>query len=849
MNFKITTLFAAAVTLALQPLAAAEPSSAINLDPKILNGFLENYCVQCHGPEKQKGETQLDTLSLAIDSSDTALHWQEVLDVLNLGEMPPDDEPAPSPDELKQVLAHLTEALSESKKRLSESGGDTALRRINRREYKYTIDELFGFQIPDELLPPDDIAEGYDTVGHDKQFSSYHFNDYFKAAKSIVDTALKWVDQPRSESKLHTNEPEKRANQGLERYIADYDKKMARIKAGASHDELGIDDEKQLQMFVKRYDGRAGGRKRYLQRPYADQGLFLSDAGSSSHKVGSPGVNMDPRASYKFRFVAALAQDPPPIRHFLKWRVGDRSIGYVKVDGSFETPSVHELEYRAFLTDGRTGFHVTENRSDSIRLNHYIGKTGHKAEWDSSIWVDRLEVEGPYYPRNPSPFETNYQRTIGKPDLENEEQQAKRFLVTFMREAFRHRDPATEYVDRVFQIYQLNRKNNRSIKESLVTPLAMILSSPSFLYLMEDTPSTEDQIVSETEFANRIAYFLWSRPANSDLLQAATQGELSDPAVLRRMVDGMLEHPNSWALAEGFFSHWADLKRFDEIAINEAEHIGFNNGIRESARLEAQHLFHAMVKENRSLTDLIDSDFTVINDLLAFHYGLDFPDQGSEFVKVPLPADSPRGGLLGTTAFLTMGSNGERSSPIIRGALLMEKFLHREPPPPPPNVPELALASDKPLSVREIVDLHRQKAQCASCHSSFDPLGFGLENFDLLGQWREMETVGNVGKKDSKSKTKKNQVPIRAEGAFPNTEKSFKNLKEFRAGLIEQRHLLTRSITEGLLSYGLGRHIEFADQQAIDEICKTAAGNNDRICDLIFEIISHPTFRKADKPE
>ena len=244
--------------------------------------------------------------------------------------------------------------------------------------------------------------------------------------------------------------------------------------------------------------------------------------------------------------------------------------------------------------------------------------------------------------------------------------------------AFRQRIPDPEYADRVLKIYQLNRENGRSIKDALMTPLAMILSSPSFLYIMEDTPSNGNQSVSEAELAHRISYFLWSRPAPDSLLKIASQGSLSNPDLLRK-TDVMLQHPHSWALAEGFFSHWADLKRFDEIAINEADHIGWNNGVRESARLEAQHLFHTMVKENRSLTDLIDSEFTVINDLLAFHYGLAYPDQGSEFVKVSLPADSPRGGLIGTTAFLTMGSNGERSSPIIRGALLMEKFLHREP--------------------------------------------------------------------------------------------------------------------------------------------------------------------------
>lgn len=846
MNVTGIKLYISVAMLAFQSSAFSATSSAVDLDPNILNKFVKSYCVQCHGPDKQKGETRLDTLSLAIESSDVALHWQEVLDVLNLGEMPPDDEPAPSSDELKQMLSHLTEALAESKKRLSESGGDTALRRINSREYKNTIDALFGLQVPAELLPPDDIAEGYDTVGHDQQFSSYHFEDYQKAARSIVTVALKWVDVPRADSKRYINEPEIRANAHLKKYIADYDKKMAKIKTGATYEELGIDDERQLQLFVKRYDERAGGRKRYLQRPYADRGLFLSDAGSSSHNVGSPRIPMDPRGRYQFRFAAALAQETPPIRHFLKCRVGDRTIGYFKVDGSLENPSLHEMAYRATLTDDRAGFTLSENKGN-IKLGTYLQKTKHKAEWDSSIWVDRLEIEGPFFPRGPSVFETMYQKTLGKPELEDEDVQAKRFLVSFMREAFRQRDPAAEYVDRVFHIYQLNRENGRSVKEALITPLAMILSSPSFLYIMEDSPSNGNHGVSETEFAHRISYFLWSRPAPDSLLKIASQGKLSNPDLLRKTVDVMLQHPHSWALAEGFFSHWADLKRFDEIAINEADHIGWNNGVRESARLEAQHLFHTMVQENRSLTDLIDSEFTVINDLLAFHYGLAYPDQGSEFVRVSLPADSPRGGFIGTTAFLTMGSNGERSSPIIRGALLMEKFLHREPAPPPPNVPELALASDKPLSVREIVDLHREKTQCASCHSSFDPLGFGLENFDLLGQWRDMETVGNVGKKDAKSRTK--QISIRAEGTFPSSDHAFKNVEEFRAGLVAHKHLLTRSITEGLLSYGLGRHIEFADQQAIDELCEAAAENNEQIRDLIVEMVSHPIFRRADKLE
>lgn len=837
------------------PQTSRSLSDPIQLNSKIVSGFIAQHCVKCHGPEMQKGETRLDTLTLQVANGDTALHWQEVLDVLNLGEMPPEDEPTPPADDLKKVLAHLTEALAESKKRLAESGGDVALRRINRREYRNTIDHLFGLRVPDELLPPDDIAEGYDTVGQDQQFSSYHFEDYYAAAKTIAKVALEWADKPRAEPRLLTMETETR-NRNLRNYIDEYDKNMARIKAGETYDQLGFDDEKQFQMYIKRYPLRAGARREYLTEPFADRGGFLLEAGYY-RSAGSQNVHADPRATYKFRVVAGLNGKRPPLRHFLQARVGERAIGYLRVEGAPAKPSTPEIEYRPFLTDRIVRLNVAENKG-AIGIKDYLKKLDEPKD-QSSIWVDRVEAEGPFYSA-PSRFETSFQKAfgianMGEADAERtkNDDTAKRFLHDFMRVAFRHRDPSSAFQKRVFKIYEFHRQRNRSIKESLETPLAMILSSPSFLYLMEDTPANGERTVSDMEFGNRISHFLWSRPADGDLRRAVAEGKLSDPETLKAWVVRMLKHRNSWALSEGFFSRWADLERFDDIAIDESEHLGFNDGIRYSARLEAQHFFDAMIKGNMSVTQLIDSDFVMVNSLLAFHYGLDVPNNGNEFRKTSLQASSPRGGLLGTTAFLTMGSNGERSSPIIRGALVMEKFLHKKPPPPPPNVPELALASDQPLAVKETIQLHREKTQCASCHSRFDPLGFGLENFDLLGQWRDHETVGNIGKKAIKTKGKRgrkdaggNQIPIRAEGVFPN-QKPFSNLQEFRTGLMEEKRLLTRSIAEGLLSYGLGRHIEFADQQALDEICEAAGRNNDRVGDLIFAIVNHPLFRRADQ--
>jgi len=811
-------------------------SNAVHLDPDILSSFLSSHCTKCHGPKKQKGDTRLDTLSLNLSNSDTALHWQEVLDVLNLGEMPPEDEKQPDKKELQAIIKYLTVALDTSKKRLSETGGNIALRRINRREYRHTINQLLGMRIPEAILPPDAITEGYDTIGQDQQFSSHHFEDYFETAKSVAKVALKWADKEKWELKSYTY-PAEIQHKHLYKKRDNLSKYLDFAKARG-----GYIDRRKSNMHA--------GIVSYLKVPYNDKGVFLLES-SQYPSLESFRFPADPRATYQFKVKAGLNGEPPAIRHFMKVGIASRTIGYLKVSGSLDSPKeTQTLEYQPRFNDSSSSsrFNMSENKVGTA-ITDYLEKIGVSTK-KASIWVDDITVEGPFY-KEPSVIETIYQQTIATVDANKSnlelDLQAKQFLQAFMSIAFRGKDPAPAYQELVFKIYSLDRKQGKDVKESLNTPLAMILSSPSFLYLMEDAPATNEGFVNEVEFANRISHFLWSRSASGQLLVDAKAGKLKDKTVLKKHIDRMLKHENSMALSEGFFDQWVDMKRFENISIDEASHVKFNKGIRHSAKLEVQNFFHTLAKENLSLTHLIDSDFVVINDLLALHYGLEVPAQEGGFHKVKLPADSPRGGLLGTVAFLSMGSNGERSSPIIRGALIQEKFFNREPPPPPPDVPELANASDKPLAVKESIELHQQKAQCASCHSSFDPLGFGLENFDLLGQWRDQETVGNIGKKALAEKGKKpTLIPVRAEGVFPNKE-PFHNLDEFRAGLIDHKHLLTRSISEGLLSYGLGRHIEFADQQALDEICKQASQNNEQIGDLIFSIISHPLFRKADQ--
>ena len=239
----IVGLFYCPVAVAQETDARAAPEP-VQLSPKVLAGFFQKHCVSCHGAKKQEGDLRLDTLNHELSTNAAAERWQEVLDALNLGEMPPEDKPRPANVELEPMLEHLTDSLLLAKKRLSESGGDVFLRRLNRREYQNTIEDLIGLKVNPELIPPDDIAEGYDTVGHDQQFSAYHFDGYFEAAQKIVETGLFWADRPRAEPSIKKEEAERRI-ENLHKYVRTYDAMMVRIKAGEGFEKLEFDDEKQ----------------------------------------------------------------------------------------------------------------------------------------------------------------------------------------------------------------------------------------------------------------------------------------------------------------------------------------------------------------------------------------------------------------------------------------------------------------------------------------------------------------------------------------------------------------------------------------------------------------------------
>lgn len=352
-------------------------------------------------------------------------------------------------------------------------------------------------------------------------------------------------------------------------------------------------------------------------------------------------------------------------------------------------------------------------------------------------------------------------------------------------------------------------------------------------------------VLSQNEFAIRMAYFLWGAPPDQELYGLAGSNKLYDQAVLRAQFDRMLASAKADVFLTDFINQWSDIQRFDEVDLPVRL---IRSGFESSARQEISEFFKVMVRENRPLANLIDSDFVVVNAKLAQYYGLKVSRAGG-FQKVNLPAASPRGGMLSQAAFLIIGGSGPRTSPTIRGTLIREKFLNDPPPPPPPNVPAIETARKEKLTVKQLVDRHQAIPQCASCHDKIDPIGYGLENFDYLGNWRTTETPGGdptVGKRSKKrkkgnqAKSKPKTVAIDASGHFDGDR--FEGLEGLQQTLLKNKDRLARSVYEALLSYGIGREIEFVDDQDIHENLSELKQKNYPLKEMILAVMTSKTF-------
>jgi hypothetical protein len=439
-----------------------------------------------------------------------------------------------------------------------------------------------------------------------------------------------------------------------------------------------------------------------------------------------------------------------------------------------------------------------------------------------------VEISGPYEATGPGDTPTRRLALSCDAEEPSGSRCAYEILSKLARRAYRR--PVTD--DDVAPLMAFYREGiDESFDAGIRLALKRLLVSPEFLFRVEQEPAGtaagDVYEISDLALASRLSFFLWSSIPDDELLTIAERGELRSPQALERQVQRMLADPRATAFVENFAGQWLYLRNLDAVVPVQSVFPDFDDTLRQGLKRETELFFGSIVQEDRSALDLLRADYTFVNERVARLYGL--PNiKGNHFRRVTHPSDSPRRGLLGHASILTVTSYPDRTSPVVRGKWILENLLGVPPPPPPDDVPELEETSDGggTLSIRERLSAHRANPSCASCHALMDPLGFALENFNAVGVWRTIDDTGGA---------------IDASGALPDGT-AFAGVDEFRAAL-ESSDLFVTTLTEKLLTYGLGRGVEAYDQPAVRTIVRDAASTDYRFSALITGVVQSPPFQ------
>ncbi len=884
-------------------LLAKEPKA---LFPKRNYAFLEKHCIDCHDEDNQKGEVNLEDLNFHITTIEQAELWQKVLNALNSGEMPPEKKPQPKKREKADFLEDLANTMVVARNVLSDSGGKITMRRLNRREYRNTIQHLLGVNLNVENLPEDDSAGGFDTNGSSQFMSSDQFQQYLKLAEEGLNEMFQRRNNKNKKARSFRLEPEKSINKEISKKVNAFEKDhknflawkkgVERVHDTAENKKIikklslkGVDakhyhyaDKLVGSPDPKKYGFKSSAIASKKESAYQSGFAFYKHFDSLKHnkkgaylQLGTRMTRIDIKAPWKLnpgnyilRVRTGALEGTPASRHFieighpqtinkLKTGFDNYPISTHQVLGTVNKPQTIEVPLQVTPHTVPT-FSIRERQPSNekqfakVHMKAALKKNGYG--FAPAIWVDWIELEGPL-PETPDRGALNkiLNMQLVK-EYKTEIQKARALLSQFSKMAFRNIQPEESFIDSLIKLFENKRAQGETFEQAIRTPLKVILASPAFIYLKEPGVSKKPRQLTDRELAVRLAYFLWSAPPDAELLELAQRKTLHESSILRKQVDRMIKDPRSNEFVSGFVHQWLDMERLDFFQFDIKLHSKFDESTRTAARREVYASFAHQFRNKGKLTELLNSDYIHINGLLATYYDIEGV-RGDEFRKVKLPADSARGGLLGMAAIHAMGSDGKDSSPVERGAWVLRHLLNDPPPPAPANVPQLDRLSGQVLTTRERLKAHQEEPQCASCHRKIDPIGFGLENFDAAGKWRtenmvkvEMNKSQKKAAKKSKKEKKGKKTPkkkvwsIDAAGAF-HKGSAFKNYFEMREQITEQKKVFARGFTEALISYSLGRAFAFSDEDLANEILQSAAKKQYSVSEFFHALVTTKEFQ------
>lgn len=827
----------------------------------IVQDFARDYCLHCHGPDKQKGDFRIDLLTDDFSSPSNAGKWVEVMDNLNGGDMPPEDEPQPDAGRLIPVIEWIERRLASDLNSGAASRPHSMLRRLNRSEYNNTVRDLVGIDFsPADAFPEDPPAHGFDNVGSALSVSPIHAEMYLDAAREVISRAFGPEKRPQTfgwhmevETAHVTNRFEGRRSAGSDEYWVNDPHQSHRyiMKGGGNRvegDFLVQRHERDGQSGFRWFRFPAPGIYRISVRAAAaipDRSRVVAAAISIQlnkqlenweKKGHSPEQIAELRAQWigdkapeiRRHFNSEPWYDYGPPRMKVATAEGD-IIGEVDVTADPESPHVHHFECE-IDPDRHAGINVINNYHIPGVLENFWFQN--REEFPRpELFVDWVKIEGPLV----SEWPPESRRRVLSPAGDGPgEKRASRILESFMRRAWR-RPVQSREVDAMVKLYSRSRKDGASFEDSLRLPLAAILCSPHFLYLH---PPGEDQAGMTRPFAlaSRLSYFLWSSMPDESLFKLAESGEILETGVLQRQVDRMLADPRSEALITNFAGQWLGLRKIGANPPVETLFPRYDRHLEISSVEESLSFFRTILREDRPVSDFLASDYVTINERLARFYGIQGV-RGDAFRKVDVPPGIIRGGLLTQASILTLTSNGTRTSPVIRGTWILENILGNPPPPPPPDAGDIqpSVPGIDKATVRVRLEAHRKIEQCARCHRKIDPLGFALENFHADGAWRDREGFGYQGR------IGRNDPIIDASGQLPDG-RAFKGVRELQQILLQDIQHFEKCLTEKLAVYALGRALTYEDRPWIKSMVRNMPSHGHSIRGLIRDIVTSPQF-------
>jgi mono/diheme cytochrome c family protein len=746
--------------------------------------MLNTYCIGCHNTRAKTGGLALDGLNLQA-AADNAEIWEKTLRKLRGHLMPPPGSPQPPQKDVDAFVAWMETTLDTQAK--GPKAGRVPIQRLNRTEYVASVKALVGVELKaTDVLPQDGQVDGFDNIASALTVSPAFLSQYVAAARQVAKLAV-GNPNPTAASTKYTvaanSNPDvplplgTRGGIGFKHnFPADGEYRFTINDLGVGHYVSTLENQSTLVIMI---DGRTVVRQ--------------TIGGPEDWQLHSHGP--EGRAQIMERF----AKIPVQVE------AGTHDVVVAFIERS-QVESPHNIADPFF---------------DELTKSCSCAPPGRRNRIG-----DGVVIAGPFNPKGVSMTLSRGRIFVCDPTATGESSCARRITENLAKRAYR-RPVTTDEVTRLMQFYETARKGGGTFDQGIEHIVAAVLASPNFLY--RGISGTSDLALTDLELASRLSFFLWNTGPDEELLALAESGGLTKPGAMEKQVQRMLADPKASSLVTNFAMKWLNLDSLDTVKPDPVLFPGFNDQLRRDFSTEAEAFVSSILLEDRSVVDLLTADHTFLNDRLAKHYGIT-GISGPQFRKVTL-TEKERFGLLGKAAVLMRTSYADRTSPVLRGAWVLDKLLGTPPAPPPPDTAtDLSQkAGEAPKTVRARLEEHRNKASCNMCHGVIDPAGLALENFDAIGAWRTV---------DGQAKS-----PIDASTVLPNGA-AIRGVVELRAQLVERPAMFVNAVTERLMMYAVNRELEHFDMPQVRSIVRTAAKENYKLSAIVLGIVNSEAFRK-----